>query len=107
MSQKTRATGMIALALPIRNGRIWKVFGSGLASTSLSCTRLKPSMAEPSKVMPSSRAFSSSAGVMAEDFGDAEDVGEPELDEADGALLDRPEHVFALSLHRVPPYPRR
>ena len=30
-----------------------------------SWTRLNPSMAEPSKVMPSSRAVSSSAGVMA------------------------------------------
>ncbi len=39
--------------------------GSGRASTSLSWTREKPSMADPSKVMPSSRAFSSSAGVMA------------------------------------------
>ena len=50
-------------------GRIWNVRGSGLARTSLSCTRLKPSMAEPSNVMPSSRAFSSSAGVMANAFG--------------------------------------
>ena len=39
-----------------------------MASTSLSCTRLKPSMAEPSKCMPSSKAFSSSAGEMATDF---------------------------------------
>jgi hypothetical protein len=38
------------------------VFGSGMASTSLSCTRLKPSIDEPSNVMPSSSAFSSSAG---------------------------------------------
>jgi hypothetical protein len=46
-------------------GRIWKVRGSGLARTSLSCTRLNPSIAEPSNVMPSSSAFSSSAGVIA------------------------------------------
>ena len=69
MSQNTRATGEASPSRPIRNGRIWKVFGSGLASTSLSCTRLKPSIAEPSKVIPSSRAFSSSAGVMLKDFG--------------------------------------
>ncbi len=60
MSQNTRATGMSSGC----QGRSWKVFGSGRARTSLSWTRLKPSMAEPSKVMPSSRAFSSSAGVM-------------------------------------------
>ena len=65
MSQNTRAT---ARRRTVR-GRIWNVFGSGWASTSLSCTRLKPSMAEPSKVMPSSRAFSSSAGVMVNDLG--------------------------------------
>ena len=45
-----------------------KVFGSGRASTSLSWTRLNPSMAEPSKCMPSSKAFSSSAGEMATDL---------------------------------------
>jgi len=45
-----------------------KVFGSGRASTSLSWTRLNPSMAEPSNCMPSSKALSSSAGLMANDF---------------------------------------
>ena len=35
---------------------------------SLSWTRLKPSMADPSKVMPSSKAFSSSPGTMAIDL---------------------------------------
>ncbi len=45
------------------------MLASGRASTSLSWTRLKPSMAEPSKVMPSSSAFSSSAGVMLNVFG--------------------------------------
>jgi hypothetical protein len=39
-----------------------------MASTSLSCTREKPSIEEPSKVMPSSRAFSNSAGLMAKLF---------------------------------------
>ena len=41
------------------------MLGSGIASTSLSWTRLNPSMDEPSKDIPSSRAFSSSAGLMA------------------------------------------
>ena len=72
MSQKTRATWALPSAwwwsaatdpCPCQ-GRSWKVLASGRASTSLSWTRLKPSMADPSKVMPSSRAFSSSAGVM-------------------------------------------
>ena len=65
MSQNTRATGASSGC----QGRIWNVLGSGRASTSLSWTRLKPSMADPSKVMPSSRAFSSSAGVMAKVLG--------------------------------------
>ena len=69
MSQNTRATGEESPSRPMRKGRIWKVFGSGFASTSLSCTRLKPSIADPSKVIPSSSAFSSSAGVMLNDFG--------------------------------------
>ena len=43
--------------------------GSGRASTSASCTRLNPSIAEPSNVIPSSIAFSSSAGVMLNPLG--------------------------------------
>ncbi len=42
--------------------------GSGRASMSDSWTREKPSMEDPSKSMPSSKAVSSSAGVMANDF---------------------------------------
>ncbi len=86
-------------------GRSWKVLASGRASTSLSCTRLNPSMAEPSKVIPSSRAFSSSAGVMEKVFGVPEHVGEPQLDEPDPALLHRPEDVLLLTPHGVG-YPR-
>ena len=59
MLQKILATRSLSW-----RGRIWKVAGSGRARTSASWTRLKPSTAEPSKVMPSSRAISSSAGVM-------------------------------------------
>ena len=65
MSQKTRAT----CASSWCHGSSWNVFGSGRARTSASCTRLNPSMADPSKVMPSSSAFSSSAEVMLNPFG--------------------------------------
>ena len=59
-------------------------------------------MDEPSKVMPSSRAFSSSAGLMAKLFELAEHVGEPEADEADAALLHRAQHVVLVPLHAHP-----
>ena len=48
-----------------RQGTSWKVVGSGMAIMSDSSMRAKPSMDEPSKPMPSSRAFSSSSTVMA------------------------------------------
>ena len=64
MSQKIRASGGWASA----HGSISKLLASGRASTSLSWTREKPSIDEPSKVMPSSRAFSSSTGLMAKLF---------------------------------------
>ena len=64
MLQKIRATRSLSC-----RGRIWKVAGSGRASTSASWTRLNPSTADPSKVMPSSSAVSSSAGVMLNAFG--------------------------------------
>ena len=64
MSQKTRAS--VALGSP--QGSTSKVFGSGIASTSLSWIRENPSIDEPSKVMPSSSAFSSSAGLIAKLF---------------------------------------
>ena len=65
MSQKTRATSASSWC----QGSSWKVLGSGRASTSASWTRLNPSMAEPSKVIPSSSAFSSSAEVMLNPLG--------------------------------------
>ena len=64
MSQNMRAE----VPSPSAHGSSSKVLGSGRARTSLSCTRLKPSIAEPSKCMPSSKAFSSSAGVIANDL---------------------------------------
>ena len=64
MSQNTRASGACGSA----HGSSSKLLASGRASTSLSCTREKPSIDEPSNVIPSSRAFSSSAGLMAKLF---------------------------------------
>ena len=64
MSQNIRA----AVSSRSDHGSTSKVEGSGRASTSLSWMRLKPSIAEPSNCMPSSKAFSSSAGEMATDF---------------------------------------
>ena len=52
----------------VRQGRIENVAGSGFANISDSVTRAKPSIAEPSKPIPSSKAFSSSAGAIATDF---------------------------------------
>src|SRR5215472_2015857 len=51
-----------------RHGSSWNVDGSGLAIMSDSCTRAKPSMAEPSKPIPSPNAPSSSAGATATDL---------------------------------------
>ena len=59
MSQKTRATPSPLVPRQELEGRR----GPGRARTSASWTRLKPSIALPSKVIPWSRASSSSAGV--------------------------------------------
>src|SRR5947209_6583090 len=64
MSQNIRA---VPGASP-RHGSTWNVCGSGRASMSDSCTRAKPSIAEPSKPMPSANAPSSSAGATATDL---------------------------------------
>ena len=82
-----------------RHGRIWNVDGSGLASMSDSWTRVKPSIAEPSKPMPSANAPSSSAGATATDLRKPEHVGEPQPDESDVALLEGAEHELLLLVH--------
>src|ERR1700749_4740625 len=64
MSQNMRATP----GYSPRQGRSWNVDGSGRAIMSDSCTRAKPSIAEPSKPMPSAKAPSSSAGATATDL---------------------------------------
>ena len=51
-----------------RQGSTWKVLASGSAIMSDSVERAKPSIELPSKPMPSSKAVSSSLGVMANDF---------------------------------------
>ena len=52
----------------VRQGKIENDDGSGFANISASVTRAKPSIAEPSKPIPSANAFSSSAGAIATDF---------------------------------------
>ena len=64
ISQNIRA----APGASVRHGRIEKVAGSGFANISDSVMRAKPSMAEPSKPIPSAKAFSNSAGAIATDF---------------------------------------
>ena len=51
-----------------RHGSSWNVAGSGWASMSASVTRANPSIAEPSKPMPSAKASSSSAGATETDL---------------------------------------
>ena len=64
MSQNTRASGVLVSP----HGNTSKVSGSGIANTSASWIRENPSIDEPSNVIPSSRAFSSSAGLIAKLF---------------------------------------
>ena len=64
MSQNMRPTALLSG----RHGSTWKVEASGKASMSLSRVRQKPSTQLPSKPMPSSKAFSSSLGITANDF---------------------------------------
>ena len=59
MSQNMRAVCRPASS---SNGNGWNVDGSGRSRVSDSETRLNPSMEEPSKPTPSSKALSSSAG---------------------------------------------
>ena len=59
-------------------------------------------MAEPSKCMPSSKAFSSSAGEMANDLSCPSTSVNQRRIEPDAALLDRAQHVVLLAFHRAP-----
>ena len=65
ISQNMRATARCSVD---RQGSSWKVSGSGSATISLSSMRAKPSIEEPSKPIPSSRAPSNSSAVMAKFF---------------------------------------
>ena len=64
MSQKIRA----APGFAVRQGRTENVEASGFANISDSVPRAKPSIAEPSKPIPSAKAFSNSGGAIATDF---------------------------------------
>ena len=52
----------------VRHGRIANEEASGFANMSDSVTRANPSIADPSKPIPSANALSSSAGAIATDF---------------------------------------
>ena len=95
MSQNIRADG--ASSMP--HGSSSKLLGSGSASTSLSCTRLNPSMAEPSNCMPSAKAALELGRGGLDRLQLAEHIGEPQPDVADPALLDRAQHVVLLAFH--------
>ena len=64
MSQNIRA----APGDSVRQGRTLNVAASGFANISDSVIRAKPSIADPSKPIPSAKLFSSSAGAIATDF---------------------------------------
>src|SRR5438270_9632075 len=64
MSQIMRAT----FVSPAFHGISWKVSGSGIATMSDSSIALRPVIDEPSKPIPSSRASSTSFGVIAKLF---------------------------------------
>ena len=64
ISQNIRA----APGASVRQGNTENEDGSGLANMSASVTRAKPSIADPSKPIPSAKAFSNSAGAIATDF---------------------------------------
>ena len=95
MSQNTRATGASSGC----QGRIWNVFGSGRASTSLSWTRREAVDGRPVEGHALLEGVLELGRGDAERLGGAEHVGEPELHEADGPLLDRPQHVVLLASH--------
>src|SRR5699024_10075599 len=65
-SQNIRAACMSGTSCS--NGKTWKVDGSGIAILSDSEIREKPSIDEPSKPTPSSKADSSSDGLITTDF---------------------------------------
>ena len=64
MSQNILATAFVFG----RQGNMLKVVGSGRAYKSLSSSLAYPSIAEPSKLIPLVRAFSSSSTVIAKPF---------------------------------------
>ena len=76
-----------------RHGSTANVLGSGIAIMSDSSIALKPVIELPSKPIPASNASSQLGGVDRERLQLAEDVGEPEADEADLVLLHERVHV--------------
>ena len=85
-----------------RHGSTANVDGSGLTSMSASYTRARPSIAEPSNPMPFGEGTLELGRGDSHGLQRAEDVGEPEPDEPDVALLDGAEHELLLPVHGVP-----
>ena len=97
MSQKIRASG--ALGSP--QGSNSNVSGSGIASTSDSCTRENPSIDEPSNDIPSLERVVEFGRRDREALQRAQHVGEPEPDQAHAAFFDAAEHVVTLLVEHV------
>ena len=90
MSQNIRPVGCSSGL----QGRVVKVVGSGTASMSDSSIGLKPVIEEPSKPVAAREGVLELGGVDREALELAEDVREPEADEADVALGDLGDHVL-------------
>ncbi len=97
MSQKMRASG--ALGSP--HGSTSNVLGSGIASTSASWMREKPSIDEPSNVIPSIERVLQLGGADREALQVAEDVGEPQPHQSDAAVLHAAQDVVPLLFQHV------
>ena len=97
MSQKIRASG--ALGSP--HGSSSNVSGSGIASTSDSWIREKPSIDEPSNVIPSLERVVELGRADREALEVAEHVGEPQPDQPHAAFFDGAQHVVTLLVEHV------
>jgi len=87
LALRYRKTLRAAPGASVRHGKIENVAGSGFANISDSVTRANPSIAEPSKPIPSAKAFSNSAGAIATDFRKSQDIRKPQTDKANVALF--------------------
>ena len=99
MSQKTRATGVVAVVPARRGEQDLERLRVGLGEH---VGLLHPAEAVDRRAVEGHPLVESVLQLGRRDgerLGRPEDVGEPELDEADAPLLDGPQHVFLLALH--------